>query len=151
MSTLRCYSQTTTILSLHILSKDSYLQNVSKGCWWLYMQLPARLSGLSLYHDLSTSKAKRFLGDPQGIWPWRSAGFDYKTSGGNRDSSLGGHKQNLACTKTQRKGAVTHRRLNLIVLEGLLWVSRGSPQGWGHWQQQSRKVSLGINPLGGHH
>ena len=69
--------------------------------------LPDCLSGLSLYHDLSTSKAKKFLWDCQGIWPWRPAGFDYKTSGGNRDSSLGGHKQNLACTKTQRKGAVT--------------------------------------------
>ena len=23
-----------------------------------------------------------------------------------------------------------------------VWISRGSPQGWRHWQQQSRKVSL---------
>ena len=28
-------------------------------------------------------------------------------SEGNRNSSLGGHKQNFVCTKTQRKGAVT--------------------------------------------
>ena len=27
-----------------------------------------------------------------------------------------------------------------------VWVSRGSPQGRGHW-----KVPLGINPLGVHH
>ena len=31
------------------------------------------------------------------------------------------------------------------------WVSRISPQGWGHHQQQSGKTPLGINPLGGHH
>ena len=30
-----------------------------------------------------------------------------------------------------------------------VWVGRGSPQGLGHWQQQSEKVSLG-NPLGSH-
>jgi hypothetical protein len=28
------------------------------------------------------------------------------------------------------------------------WVSRGSPQGWGDWQQLSGKVPLGIKPLG---
>ena len=63
------------------------------------------------------------------------------------------HKQNLACTKTQRKGAATHRRLNqnyALVLGGSpveVWVGRGSPQGLGHWQQQSEKVSLGNPPL----
>ena len=43
---------------------------------------------------------------------------------GNRDSSLGGHKQNPVHTRMQRKGAVTHGRLNqnyLPVLEALLW------------------------------
>ena len=33
-----------------------------------------------------------------------------------KDSTLAGHKQNLACTKTQRKGAVTYRRLNKTYL-----------------------------------
>ena len=73
---------------------------------------------------------------------------------GNRDSSLGGHKQNLACAKTQRKGAVTPQETEPDSVGGSpveVWVSRGSPQGWGHWQQQSRKFPLGINPLGGHH
>ena len=37
-----------------------------------------------------------------GIWL-----LDFHRTGGNRDSSLGRHKQNLACTKTQRKGAGT--------------------------------------------
>ena len=26
-----------------------------------------------------------------------------------------------------------------------VWISRGSPQRWRHWQQQSRNVSLGGN------
>ena len=71
---------------------------------------------------------------------------------GTRDFSLGGHKQNFACTKTQRRGAVipkeTEPRLPARVggLPVGVWVSRGSPQGQRHW-----KVPLGINPLGLHH
>ena len=37
-------------------------------------------------------------------------GFDYRPSRGLRETetpSLGGHKQNFACTKTQRRGAVS--------------------------------------------
>ena len=30
------------------------------------------------------------------------------------------------------------------------WVGRGSPQGQGHWQQQSHKFPFGASPLGGH-
>ena len=30
-------------------------------------------------------------------------------------------------------------------------VSKGSPQGWGHWQHRAGKVRLGVNPLGIHH
>ena len=64
------------------------------------------------------------------------------------------HKQNLACTETQRKGAVTLRRLNqnyALVLEGLLW--RGGLAGVHHRDWGSEKVSLGNPPLalGGHH
>ena len=59
--------------------------------------------------------------------------------------------------KTQRKGAVTPQATEpeLPASVGgspvVLWVGRGSPQGQGHWQQQAKKVPLGINPLGGHH
>ena len=86
----------------------------------------------------------------------RPAGFDYKTSTGlgeretlNRNS-LGGHKQNLAHSETQRKGAVTSQETEpkLPASTGGLpveaWVRRSSPQGQGHWQ-----VPLGVNPLGG--
>ena len=75
---------------------------------------------------------------------------DLHRTGANRDSSLGGHKQNKIKPRL-RKGAMTHRRLNqnyLLVLEGL---RRSTPQGLGHWKLQSWKVPLGIKPLGGHH
>ena len=32
---------------------------------------------------------------------------DFHKTRGNRDSTLRGHKQNLSCTRTQEKGAVT--------------------------------------------
>ena len=74
-----------------------------------------------------------------------------------QDSSLGGYKRNLAHTKTQRKGAMTPRDTEPklpATVEGSpveVWVVRGSPQGRGHWQQQSGKVPFGVNPLGGCH
>ena len=82
----------------------------------------------------------------QGIWPWEGpVGFDYKTSrrpGENKVSSIGGHKQNFASTKTHRKGSVipqeTEPKLPASVggpsVEA--WVRRGSPQRW----------DTGINP-----
>ena len=75
-----------------------------------------------------------------GIWSQA-----FQRTEGTRDSSLGGHKQNFVCIKTQRRGAVTTRRLNqyyLLMLEGLLWrerlagahhrnrVTRRSPSAW---------------------
>ena len=77
-------------------------------------------------------------------------GFDYRTFRGleERDSSLDGHKQNFARTKTQRKGAVypeeTEPKLP-AVLEGLLLEARVSR---GCHRDEARKVSLGVNPLG---
>ena len=74
---------------------------------------------------------------------------------GEIDSSLGAHKQNLACTKTQGKGEVTPQETELKLPASVGgssmedWVCRGSLQGWRHWQQQSGKVPFGINPLGG--
>ena len=67
-------------------------------------------------------------------------GFDYRTSTGlgETDSSLGGYKQNLACTKTQRKGAVIPEGTEPDVLASVggfpvkVWVSSGLPRGWGH-------------------
>ena len=41
------------------------------------------------------------------IWLWRPVGFDYRTSTGLGKQTLGGHKQNLVCTRSQEKGAVS--------------------------------------------
>ena len=76
---------------------------------------------------------------------------------GETDSTLGGHKQGLACTKTQGKGAVTPQKTEPDLNAGVggspveVRVSSGLPQGSGHGQQQSYKGPLGISPLGGHH
>ena len=65
--------------------------------------------------------------------------FDDRTSTGlgeTRDSHLGGYKQNLVCTKTQSKGAVTPEEAepDLPVNVGgspmKVWVSSGSPWEW---------------------
>ena len=75
---------------------------------------------------------------------------------GETDSSLGGHKQNLAYTRTQGKGAVipqeTEPKLPASVggppVEA---VGRGSLRGPGHWQHQVGRVPVGVSPLGSHH
>ena len=65
--------------------------------------------------------------------------------------------QNLVCTKTQKKGSVTPEETELKLSASVgespvdTWIGRGSPQGWGHWQQQFWKVLLGVSPLGGCH
>ena len=52
--------------------------------------------------------------------------------------TLRGHKQNLVCTRTQEKGAVTPQEtdpdLSMSVQESPAetWVSSGLLQGWGH-------------------
>ena len=52
--------------------------------------------------------------------------------------TLGGHKQDLVCTRTQEKGAVipqeTDPDMPMSVQESLAeaWVGGGLPPGWGH-------------------
>ena len=56
---------------------------------------------------------------PNGIWLQ-----DVHRTGGNRDSSLGGYKQNLAHTKIQGKGVVTPKETEPkppASVESLLW------------------------------
>ena len=100
-------------------------------------------------HKLKNSNTKKFSHSCEGseplvklpslrIWQrdWGSSGNltlkasgiwleDYRRTGENRDSTFGGHRQNLAHMKIKRKEASdAHRRLNqtcLLVLEGLLW------------------------------
>ena len=64
-------------------------------------------------------------------------GFDYRTSTGLGKQTLGGHKQNLVCTRTQDKGAVTPQEtdpdLPVSVQESLVeaWVDSGLLRGRG--------------------
>ena len=64
--------------------------------------------------------------------------FDYRTSTKLGKQTLGGHKQNLVCTRTQEKGAVipqeTDPDLPMSIQESLeeAWVGDGLLQGWGH-------------------
>ena len=54
---------------------------------------------------------------------------DFNRTGGNRDSTLGGHTQSSVCIGTQGKEQWPHRRLNqtyLLVLEGLLQRQRAA-------------------------
>ena len=61
-----------------------------------------------------------------------------RTYTGLGKQTLGGHKQNLVCTRTQEKGAVTPQEtdpdLPVSVQESLeeAWVGGGLLQGWGH-------------------
>ena len=62
-------------------------------------------------------------------------GIDYRTSTGLGKQTLGGHKQNLVCTRTQEKGAVspqeTEPDVPVCIQESLVeaWVDRGLLQG----------------------
>ena len=86
-------------------------------------------------------------------------GFDNKTSMGlgERETPIFEGINKTLCPPKLRKGAVTPQKTEPKLPAGVggspveVWVSRGSPQGQGHWQQHSGKVPLGINPLGGHH
>ena len=81
------------------------------------------------------------------IWLWRPVGFDYRTCTGLGKQTLGGHKQNLVHTRTQRY----HRDLARTVFEHLLWrygsavaCHRGRGSG-------CNRPGCGINPLRGSH
>ena len=83
---------------------------------------------------------------------------DFHGTGGNRDFSLGGHKQNLANTKTQRKGAVNPQETEpklpasfgrspveeWVELAGAYYRDRGT----GSRQQLFGKVPFRVNSLG---
>ena len=64
-------------------------------------------------------------------------GFDYRTSSGLGKQALGGHKQNLVCTRTQEKGEVTSQEtdpdLPMNIQESLAeaWIGRDLLQGRG--------------------
>ena len=65
-------------------------------------------------------------------------GFDYRIYTGLGKQTFGGHKQNLECTRTQEKGAVTPQEtdpnLPVSVQESLVeaWVGGGLLQSQKH-------------------
>ena len=65
-------------------------------------------------------------------------GFDYRTSTVLGKQALGGHKQNLVCTRTQEKEAVTPQEtepdlpVNVQESPAEAWVDSGLLQGQGH-------------------
>ena len=85
---------------------------------------------LSPMSDFPVWGFSKRTGNLQGIWLWREAGFDYRafTELGETDSTLRKHKQNLACTRTQGKGAVTSHKTkpNLAASVGV----SGGGMGW---------------------
>ena len=58
--------------------------------------------------DFPTWGSSKGTEKPQGTW--RSVRFDYRTSTGLGKQTAEGHKQNLVCTRTQEKGAVTPQK-----------------------------------------
>jgi len=68
--------------------------------------------------------------NPQGLWLWRLVGFDYRTSTGLGKEPLGGHKQNLVCTRTQEKGADHTRDWTRLACESSEISGGGVGQQW---------------------
>ena len=66
---------------------------------------------------------------------------DFHRTRGNRDSTLGGHKQNLVCAKTQGKGAVAPQEIEPALPAGVggspveVRVGSGLPWVQGYWEQ----------------
>ena len=77
-------------------------------------------------------------------------------TGGNRDSTLGGHTQSSVRTRTQGKLAVTPQetesdppaRVEGSPAEagGRLWLTTGT----GYWEQKFWEVLIGVSPHGAH-
>ena len=80
--------------------------------------------------------------DPQGICLWKLVEFYYGTSTGLGRETLGGHKQNRVCTRSEKKGVVspqeTEPDLPVNVQESLVkaWVDSGLLWGQGHLIQK---------------
>ena len=94
--------------------------------------------------------------NPQGIWLWRSVGFDYRISTGLGKQSLGRHKQNIVSTRIQGKRTVTPQEtkpyLPVSVWDSLVGTCANNCLmcDQGHWLQQSWEAQhADISPFGG--
>ena len=96
---------------------------------------------------------------PVFVWNLKSSGIWLQIFHRTRETeTLGRHKQNFVCTRTQEKGELTAQEtesdLTVSVPESPAeaWVDSGQPSGQGHWLQQSWEAwHAGISPSGGGH
>ena len=123
-------------------------ENNSTKCSCIDMKV---LGITSVFPTWGSSKG---TGNPQGIWPWRPAGFDYKIPTGLGDQRLQGlwWNKTLYTPRLRGKEKWLDRKLNqnhLVVLEGLLWRCRsaGAPQRDGGG---GRCMGLAAAVWGGH-
>ena len=57
--------------------------------------------------DFPTWGSSKGTENLQGIRLWKPEGLDYRTCTGLGKQTLGGHKQNLVCSRSQEKGGVS--------------------------------------------
>ena len=109
--------------------------------------------------DFPTWGSGKRTENPQGMWLWRPAGFDYRTSTGlGKQRLLESTNKTSRAPGPRRKEQWPHKRLNthlpVSVQESLaeVCVDSGLLQGQEHWLQQSWEVRhAGISPFGGGH
>jgi len=100
--------------------------------------------------DFPTWESSKETENPQGMWFWRPVGFDYRTYTGLGKQTLGGHKQNLVCTRTQEKGAVTPQEnepdlpVSIQEIPAEAWVNSGLL-----WVRGTESNSPGISSFEG--
>ena len=90
--------------------------------------------------------------NPQGIWLWKPVGFDYRTSTVLRKQTLGGHKQNLVCTGSQEKGALSPQEtepdmpvsVQESLMEALVSILDSGQTGREHSPAHQQKIRLKI-------
>ena len=73
---------------------------------------------------------------------------DFHRSGENRDSTLGGYRQNLVYTKTQGKGAVAPQETEPDLPAS---VGGSLAEAWVHSSSLAEAVSYTMSPLIGYH
>ena len=93
--------------------------------------------------DFSTWGFGKEAENPQGIWLWRSVGWDYRISSGLGKQTLGGHKQNLVCTGSRRKEQWPQKRLGQAS-PGI--SGRGVGQQWPWITALSNSIKLWAMP-----
>ena len=100
--------------------------------------------------DFPTRGSSKRTENPQGIWPWRPLGFDYRTSTGLGHGLLEGTNKTLWETGPRGKEQWPHKRLS----QTCLWVSRNLWQRRGltvacHRVRSTDYNGAGISPFEG--